>query len=95
MNVAIIDESSDISDEEIQFLIDRLIEHNEAVINSSIDVVGGLEKAIIILNNAPKDANVYDIMYKQYAYLDDSFMLDHNLTVKLSDLEKAIFKHKV
>ena len=82
------------SDEVVEDFIKSLTKYNDAVINGSIEVVGGIDEAISILNNAPQDSNCYDIMYKRYGYLESFFLVDHNITVKLSDLKQAIGKIK-
>lgn len=78
------------SDEEIDHFINSLLQHNEVVINSSVEVAGGIDEAIKIIENAPQKANAYDAMYQEYGYLESFFMVDHNLTIKLDDLKQAV-----
>ena len=82
------------SDEEIDYFINSLLQHNEAVINSSIEVAGGMDEAIKIIENAPQKANAYNVMYQEYGYLESFFMVDHNLTIKLDDLKQAVSNYQ-
>ena len=82
------------SDEDVEDFIKSLTKYNDVVINGSIEVVGGIDEAISILKNAPQDSNCYDIMYERYGYLESFLWVDHNITVKLSDLKQAVGKIK-
>lgn len=78
------------SEVEIDEFLESLLEYNATVINSSIEVAGGIGEAIKIIENAPQKANAYDVMYQEYGYLESFFMVDHNLTIKLDDLKQAV-----
>ena len=67
-----------------------LEEHNQKLIKGTIKVAGGLEAAKELLKNRPEGCNAYDIMDNCYGYLDDWFMIDHNITINLDDLELAL-----
>lgn len=67
-----------------------LEEHNQKLVKGTIKVAGGLEAAKELLKNRPEGCNAYDIMDKRYGYLDDWFMIDHNITINLDDLELAL-----
>lgn len=79
-----------ITQEEIESLIEGLFLQQQSIINGSIEVVGGVEEAKRIIENAPTGSNAYDIMYKEYAFLESFFMIDNNLTVNLKDLREAL-----
>lgn len=72
-----------------EFVAD-LEDHNQKLVKGTIKVAGGLEAAKDLLKNRPEGCNAYDIMDQYYGYLDDWFMVDHNITINLDDLELAV-----
>lgn len=82
----------DVDQQDVDALLNDLLDGEERKRINSINVVGGVKAAREILKNRPSWCNVYDIMYKDYSFVNSPFMLDHNITVQLSDLEYALSK---
>lgn len=75
---------------DIDSFINDLEEQNKAIVKGSVGVAGGLDNAKDILKHRPNNCNAYDIVYEEYGFIHSWFMIDHNITINLSDLEIAV-----